>query len=77
MGPLSLFNRKNRVSEETREARLLICEGCQHKAGPICGKCGCVLTAKARVASESCPEGLWGSETPKHYPVVDKSDPED
>lgn len=39
-----------------------ICRECEHyKPTPIatCGKCGCFLSAKARMATETCPEGKW------------------
>lgn len=26
---------------------------------PVCGACGCLVTAKARMASERCMEGRW------------------
>lgn len=59
------------VDEATLAKRLAACEGCPllvknpdraiyRVAGePVCGACGCLVTAKARLASETCVEGRW------------------
>lgn len=59
------------VDEATLARRLAACEGCPllvrepnraiyRVAGePVCGACGCFVTAKARLASERCVEGRW------------------
>lgn len=59
------------VDEATLAARLAACAGCPSLitdpdraiykvAGePVCGACGCLVTAKARLASESCLAGHW------------------
>lgn len=41
-------------------ARLAVCGGCpQRLPGGTCAGCGCNLNAKARMATERCPEGKW------------------
>lgn len=51
------------VDEATLAERLAACEACPllvRRAGePVCGACGCFVTAKARLASERCLEGRW------------------
>lgn len=59
-----------KVTEETKNKRLAICNSCPFKVGteekPTCNKCGCFLKIKAGWASESCPIGKWGAgESPK------------
>lgn len=65
----------DRADDETIRARLLTCAGCpQLERNPLlhlppgasgvspasrCRACGCFVAAKARLASESCPEGRW------------------
>lgn len=49
------------------QARMDICTPCPNfqaksMAGTdysVCGACGCVLQAKARIAQANCPEGRW------------------
>ena len=54
-----------KVTEETKNKRLEICNSCPFKVGteekPTCNKCGCFLKIKAGWASESCPIGKWGA----------------
>lgn len=50
------------VTRETRLMRQAECDACEHRRGPMCGRCGCVVAAKIRVASEACPVGRWLSE---------------
>jgi hypothetical protein len=51
--------------QEVAERRLQVCQQCPSGlyAGGMCkrsaGGCGCLLTAKVRVASERCPHGHW------------------
>lgn len=50
------------ISRETPQyskTRLLICKTCPYSKYWICGKCGCMLAAKARVKDEECPIGRW------------------
>lgn len=50
-----------RTREQLAEC-LAICGTCElYKPGLVatCGKCGCVLAAKARMATEVCPLGKW------------------
>lgn len=40
--------------------RMAICEKCPFMGkDKRCGKCGCFLPAKTRIAKSSCPVGLW------------------
>jgi len=39
--------------------RLKICSSCQYRKWFVCGECGCVLKAKARLPEEQCPKGFW------------------
>jgi hypothetical protein len=41
------------------QTRLDICKDCQHFDGGFCGKCGCVILLKARLATSQCPEDKW------------------
>ena len=47
------------VPRPVRLARSESCESCGSRGGPLCRECGCVVSAKVRVASESCPLGRW------------------
>lgn len=50
-----------RTTEELGEC-FDICRDCEeYQPHPIarCGKCGCFLSAKARMATEACPLGKW------------------
>lgn len=60
------------VDEATLAKRLAACKGCPllvrepdraiyrvAVGEPVCGACGCLVTAKARLASERCVEGRW------------------
>lgn len=35
------------------------CQACEFRDGNICSKCGCFYFVKAKLATESCPEGKW------------------
>lgn len=50
-----------RASEETIRTRSLICRTCEHYRHGFCAKCGCMIAAKVRVASEACPLHRWPS----------------
>jgi hypothetical protein len=48
----------------TVEHRQKTCAACEHVTLTLgvlkrCGKCGCALAAKTRVAGERCPIGKW------------------
>ena len=50
------------LPEPAVQARLAICRsGCSHHANGRClhRSCGCFLSRKARLATETCPEGKW------------------
>lgn len=48
-------NQHNELAQE----RLAICAPCIHRKGVLCGLCGCVLQAKARLIEENCPANKW------------------
>lgn len=50
-----LTNQKNEVAQK----RLSICVECPYMQSGVCGKCGCVLQAKARIEEEECPDNRW------------------
>jgi hypothetical protein len=41
------------------QTRLGTCKTCEHFKNGFCGKCGCVIFVKARLATSQCPEGKW------------------
>ena len=41
------------------QTRLYICKSCEHFKDGFCGKCGCVIFIKARLATSQCPAGKW------------------
>lgn len=50
----------DKASDEEIERRQAICKGCEFAVKVLgvfkkCGKCGCVIKAKIRLASEHCP----------------------
>ena len=52
------------VNRELATKRIAICNKCSKKThvdmlGDICGECGCVLDAKARVEDERCELNKW------------------
>lgn len=57
------FNKITNKEEELAQKRLKICKKCSDKEvilnQEICGICGCVLDAKARVKDEKCLKGKW------------------
>ncbi len=46
-----ITNANNTMAKE----RLKICTHCELRKGLVCGECGCVLQAKARLADDECP----------------------
>lgn len=47
------------VSFEVLEKRKSACSTCDREQAGWCGKCGCALGAKQRLATETCPLGRW------------------
>lgn len=43
------------------QERLRFCKDCPSRIGILCGECGCVLKAKARLMDEECPLDRWPS----------------
>lgn len=39
--------------------RLRVCNECPLRDDWKCGKCGCYLDKKAKMSTETCPEGNW------------------
>ena len=55
-----IFNK----NKELANKRIAICNTCEYResidiVGDICSKCGCVLSAKARVKDEHCELNKW------------------
>ena len=55
-----LFNKHEKLAN----TRISICNKCEYKVhiemlGDICDRCGCVLSAKARVKDEYCELNKW------------------
>jgi hypothetical protein len=42
-------------NDEIARKRLSVCAGCDKRKWFVCGVCGCVLQAKARDLTETCP----------------------
>ena len=51
------------ATQEVITARQIICDSCEFKEESKCGKCGCWLVHKTRIAEESCPMGYWNVTT--------------
>ncbi len=47
------------VSDAVFDARMAICEACDHKIGNKCAHCGCNLRLKARGRVFNCPLEKW------------------
>ena len=47
------------VDEKQYRERMEICDGCEHRRGNRCLKCGCWLTFKVRGRAFKCPEEKW------------------
>ena len=58
----------NPVTDNEKTQRLTICAECEFFiAGENrCANCGCKLTAKAAMRSQSCPQGKWPQLTGTH-----------
>ncbi len=48
-----------RDPDEQKRIRLELCDPCEFKKDARCGKCGCYLRAKVKMATEACPVGKW------------------
>ena len=50
-----------KVDKTQKEERHLICKGCIHYHDPAdrCKLCGCVMSVKTTLKTESCPAGKW------------------
>ena len=48
-----------KLDDEQWQARMDVCNSCEHKRGNSCSICGCGLSAKARWRSEDCPIDKW------------------
>ena len=47
------------VTREQYQARLKVCDSCEHRRSNRCMKCGCRLSLKAQGRAFKCPEGKW------------------
>lgn len=52
--------------KELFENRLNTCNSCEFLCAGICTSCGCVVKAKTKVLSETCPENRWEPEVYSH-----------
>ncbi len=47
---------------EQANARMVICNSCEDLTKTkLCRNCGCIMPAKVRLKSKSCPIGKWGA----------------
>jgi hypothetical protein len=60
-----------KCSDEERERRFAVCQGCEFYDGKACTKCGCPVVREKRFVSKlawadsECPAGKWGKEAKK------------
>lgn len=47
------------VSDELYSKRLTVCLTCPYYEQPQCTKCTCIVFAKCRLTTETCPVGKW------------------
>lgn len=47
------------ASSETQQARRAKCHACENYRHFMCALCRCVVAAKVKEATESCPAGKW------------------
>lgn len=47
--------------DDVKELRLKICEECEFRKLLICGRCGCVINLKVKLARAKCPIDKWVS----------------
>lgn len=60
--PWDMLNKNiGRVSEELKEKRMAICQGCEFYIALThqCTKCGCIMNLKTQLPHAECPEGKW------------------
>lgn len=68
----AVSGRRVLVAPEVRERRLDVCRACDENPRGRCMKCLCIVSRKTRLATESCPMGKWGIDTPS--PTTDEPD---
>lgn len=49
----------NLVSDQQRDARLVVCQACPFYQNGLCLKCGCYTKFRASLKNKSCPIGKW------------------
>ena len=61
MAILHLLDPRQYVTDAQRDARLEICNACEHltRYSRQCKKCGCVVALKTKLKSEKCPIDKW------------------
>jgi hypothetical protein len=59
VGVTKVALRVDRTRDGDLRTRLALCALCPSLRGAKCGRCRCYVQLKARVASETCPAGLW------------------
>jgi Family of unknown function (DUF6171) len=47
------------VTDEERNTRWSICQGCPFLTNDRCTKCGCFMKVKVAFQTSKCPEGKW------------------
>jgi hypothetical protein len=62
--PIDLFNKKNYVDIEVRDARYDICLGCERlfQRTKTCKECGCFMNRKTWLKDAECPLGKWDAQ---------------
>jgi len=49
------------ITPEERARRQAICDACEHRRGPLCRQCKCVIAVKTRLAASQCPLNKWAA----------------
>lgn len=63
--PNGTFFPLNMVAKaDQRQARVKTCYECDHLIGFLCDECGCLVQAKAWLASAKCPLDKWTHDGP-------------
>jgi hypothetical protein len=59
--PWNLIDGSPRVTRNVARERFNICRECPELIKPInvCGKCGCMMKLKTKLADATCPLGKW------------------
>jgi hypothetical protein len=47
------------TSKELTKVRRQLCRTCMFQTGRKCAQCGCFISAKTKLATETCPVGRW------------------